>query len=141
VTQIPGSPEPEPTQASAAEPAAQQPAAASQDATPETVASNAWGRVDATGEVFVRTSEGERSVGSWQVGEPERALAFFGRKFDELALQVDLLEQRLNTTDLSAAQAEASIQRLRARGRITLTKSSPRGSGPSRTPERWRCST
>jgi hypothetical protein len=113
VTQIPGSPEPEPTQASAAEPAAQQPAAASQDATPETVASNAWGRVDANGEVFVRTADGERSVGSWQVGQPEQALAFFGRKFEDLAVQVDLLEQRLASGAAAPDETAAGARKLR----------------------------
>ena len=47
-----------------------------------------WGRVDDDGTVYVRTAEGERAVGSWQAGEPEEALAYFHRKFDELAGQV-----------------------------------------------------
>ena len=72
-----------------------------------------WGRVDDDGTVYVRTAEGERAVGSWQAGEPEEALAYFHRKYDELAGQVQLLEQRLKGTDLAPAQAEANIVKLR----------------------------
>ena len=30
-----------------------------------------WGRVAEDGTVFVKTSDGEREVGSWQAGTPE----------------------------------------------------------------------
>jgi hypothetical protein len=53
-----------------------------------------WGRVDETGTVFVRESTGERAVGQYPDGTPEEALAYFERKFVELAGQVTLLEQR-----------------------------------------------
>src|SRR3954468_996278 len=79
----------------------------------DTVTTDPWGRVDDDGTVYVRTAEGERAVGSWQAGEPEEALAYFRRKFDELAGQVQLLEQRVRGTDLPPAQAEASIAKLR----------------------------
>ncbi|MFG1684737.1 DUF349 domain-containing protein [Nonomuraea sp. NPDC049269] len=72
-----------------------------------------WGRVDDDGTVYVRTAEGERAVGSWQAGEPDEALAYFHRKYDELAGQITLLEQRVKGTDLAPAQAEASIVKLR----------------------------
>lgn len=81
---------------------------------PATVASNEWGRVDETGEVFVRTAAGERSVGSWQVGQPDAALAFFGRKFDDLAVQVDLLEKRLESGAAAPDDTAASVVKLRA---------------------------
>ncbi|NYI98817.1 hypothetical protein HNR12_005094 [Streptomonospora nanhaiensis] len=72
-----------------------------------------WGRVDDDGTVYVRTGEGERVVGSWQAGAPEEALAFFRRKYDALVTEVELLEKRLRTTDLSAAQAMSSVEKLR----------------------------
>lgn len=72
-----------------------------------------WGRVDDDGTVYVRTSEGERVVGSWQAGAPEEALAFYHRKYDALVTEVELLEKRLRTTDLSAAQALNSVDKLR----------------------------
>ncbi|MGL4339729.1 MAG: DUF349 domain-containing protein [Rhodoglobus sp.] len=53
-----------------------------------------WGRVDETGTVFVREAAGERVVGQYPDGTPEEALAYFQRKFTELAGQVTLLEQR-----------------------------------------------
>ena len=54
-----------------------------------------WGRVDETGTVFVREATGERAVGQYPDGSPEEALAYFQRKFSELAGQVTLLEQRV----------------------------------------------
>ena len=76
-------------------------------------ANDPWGRVDADGTVYVRTAEGERVIGSWQAGTPDEALAFYRRKFESLATEVGLLEQRLTTTDLSPAQAATAIGRLR----------------------------
>jgi len=76
-------------------------------------ATDAWGRVDAEGTVYVKTSDGERVVGSWQAGAPEEALAYFKRKYDALVTEIDLLEQRLKTTDLQPSQAQGSIDRLR----------------------------
>lgn len=75
-------------------------------------ANDPWGRVDADGTVYVRTAEGERKIGSWQAGTPDEALAFYRRKFESLATEVTLLEQRITTTDLSPAQAHSSIERL-----------------------------
>ncbi|HUA30185.1 MAG TPA: DUF349 domain-containing protein [Streptosporangiaceae bacterium] len=77
-------------------------------------ASDAWGRVADDGTVYVRTSAGERVVGSWQAGSPDEALAFFERKFAALETEVSLLEQRMATTDLSPAHAQATINRLLA---------------------------
>ncbi|MBH0115555.1 DUF349 domain-containing protein [Salinibacterium sp. NG253] len=56
---------------------------------------NEWGRVDETGTVFVREADGERAVGQYPDGTPEEALAYFTRKYHELAGQVTLLEQRV----------------------------------------------
>jgi uncharacterized coiled-coil protein SlyX len=77
------------------------------------VTTDSWGRVDEDGTVYVRTAAGERTVGSWQAGAPEEALAYFRRKYDALVTEIDLLEQRIKTTDLAAAQAEHTIARLR----------------------------
>ena len=78
-----------------------------------TTANHPWGRVDPDGTVYVRTAEGERVIGSWQAGSPEEALAFYRRKYQSLETEVVLLEQRLNSTDLSPSQAQASVERLR----------------------------
>jgi len=78
-----------------------------------TTANHPWGRVDPDGTVYVRTAEGERVIGSWQAGSPEEALAFYRRKYESLETEVTLLEQRLTATDLSPAQAQATVERLR----------------------------
>ncbi|MBV9088613.1 MAG: DUF349 domain-containing protein, partial [Mycobacteriaceae bacterium] len=54
-----------------------------------------FGRVDPDGTVWLITPAGERVIGSWQAGEPEAAFAQFGRRFDDLSTEVDLLERRL----------------------------------------------
>lgn len=53
-----------------------------------------WGRVDDDGTVYVREADGERAVGQYPDGSKEEALAYFERKFTDLAGQVTLLEQR-----------------------------------------------
>lgn len=53
-----------------------------------------WGRVDDDGTVYVRDGDGERAVGSYPDATPDEAMAYFERKYTELAGQVTLLEQR-----------------------------------------------
>lgn len=72
-----------------------------------------WGRVDDDGTVWVRTSEGERAVGSWAGGDADEGLAHFARRFDSLVTSVELLEQRVAAGRVSPADARASVQRLR----------------------------
>ncbi|MDN5859359.1 MAG: DUF349 domain-containing protein [Pseudonocardia sp.] len=54
-----------------------------------------WGRVDAEGTIYVRTSDGERTVGSWKAGAPAEGLAHFARRFDDILTEVELLFARL----------------------------------------------
>jgi hypothetical protein len=56
-----------------------------------------WGRIDANGTVFVKTADGEREIGSWQAGDVEAGLAFYERRYEDLATEVTLLEQRLES--------------------------------------------
>ncbi|MDT0464711.1 DUF349 domain-containing protein [Streptomyces gibsoniae] len=77
------------------------------------MSSDPWGRVDETGTVYVRTADGEQVVGSWQAGSPEEALAYFERKYEGLVVEIGLLEKRVQTTDLSAKDAQAAIGHLR----------------------------
>lgn len=71
-----------------------------------------WGRVDETGTVFVRTSDGEREVGQYPDATAEEALAYFERKYADLAGQVGLLEQRVRRGAPAAdvAKAVASLR-------------------------------
>jgi Domain of Unknown Function (DUF349) len=73
-----------------------------------------WGRVDQDGTVYVRTADGERSVGQYPEGTPEEALAFFTRRFDALAFEVQLLEQRVRAEALSPDEATESIKQVSA---------------------------
>ena len=63
----------------------------------ETTNTTPWGRVDETNTVYVREGDSERVVGQFPDGNAEEALAYFTRKFDELAGQVHVLEQRINS--------------------------------------------
>ncbi|WP_024796793.1 DUF349 domain-containing protein [Tomitella biformata] len=69
-----------------------------------------FGRVDDEGNVFLKTADGERQIGSWQAGEPSEGLAHFGRRFEDLATEVELLEVRLSsgTADLRKTRSAAS---------------------------------
>ncbi|GAB2819535.1 DUF349 domain-containing protein [Alpinimonas psychrophila] len=53
------------------------------------------GRVDEAGNVYVKTESGERLVGQYADVPAEEALAFFTRKFADVAQSVVLLEQRV----------------------------------------------
>jgi hypothetical protein len=72
-----------------------------------------WGRVAEDGTVYVRTAEGERAVGSWQAGTPEQGLAFYARRYDDLATEVGLLERRLATGAADPAAVGTTARRLR----------------------------
>lgn len=53
-----------------------------------------FGRVDAENNVFVNDG-GERKVGQYPGVTPDEALAYFVRKFEDIAAQVRILEQRV----------------------------------------------
>jgi hypothetical protein len=76
-------------------------------------AEDSWGRVADDGTVYVRTAAGERRVGSWQVGDPEGALAFFKRKYDAVALEVELLGSRITSGVLAPDDAHQAVRRER----------------------------
>ena len=78
------------------------------------VASNEWGRVADDGTVYVRTADGERAVGQYPEGTPEEALAFFTRRFEALAFEVQLLEQRVHAGALSPDEAHDSVRKVAA---------------------------
>ena len=91
------------------------PAADAPSATPAEPASNStsFGRVADDGTVFVRTPDGEKEVGSYPEATHEEALAYFARKYDELAASANLLLQRVVQTDLSTQDGQASLKTLR----------------------------
>jgi hypothetical protein len=77
------------------------------------VTTSEWGRVADDGTVYVRTADGERAVGQYPEGSPDEALAFFAKRYDELAGSVHLLEQRINAGVVSPDEGAESVRNLR----------------------------
>ena len=71
-----------------------------------------FGRVDDDGTAWVKTAEGERKIGSWQAGDAAEGLAHFGRRFDDLATEVALLEARLEAGTGDARKTKAAATTL-----------------------------
>ncbi|MGN0065711.1 MAG: DUF349 domain-containing protein [Nocardioides sp.] len=72
-----------------------------------------WGRVAEDGTVYVRTNDGERAVGQVPGESPEAALKFFTDRYDALAFEVQLLEQRIAASKLSPEEAAQVVKALR----------------------------
>jgi hypothetical protein len=84
--------------------------------TPEpTTVQEPWGRVDEDGTVSVREGESWRVVGQYPDGSAEEALAYFERKFSDLAGEVTLLEVRHRRGGASAADLRSTASTLRGR--------------------------
>ena len=73
-----------------------------------------FGRVDEDGTVYVRVGDEERVVGQYPEGTPQEALAFFTKRYDALAFEVQLLEQRIRGGAMSPDEATESINRVSA---------------------------
>jgi hypothetical protein len=71
-----------------------------------------FGRVDEDGTVYVRVGDHEHVVGQYPEGTPQEALAFFTKRYDALAFEVQLLEQRVRAGALSPDEATESINRV-----------------------------
>lgn len=72
-----------------------------------------WGRVGDDGTVYVRTADGgERAIGSWQAGDAAEGLTLYTRRYDALATEVSLLEQRLRSGAGDPTTVAKSAQRL-----------------------------
>lgn len=90
--------------------------AAAEPTTPESAPDDQpWGRVDEDGTVSVREAEGWRVVGQFPDGSPEEALAYFERKYTDLASEVTLLEVRHRRGGASASDLRSTANALRAK--------------------------
>ncbi|GAA1959805.1 DUF349 domain-containing protein [Microbacterium aquimaris] len=81
----------------------------------QTAAAEDWGRVEEDGTVSVREGDTWRVVGQFPDGTPAEALAYFERKYADLASEVTLLEVRhrrggASASDLRAAAAAVMIK-------------------------------
>lgn len=68
-----------------------------------------FGRVDSDGTVYVREGDTERSVGQIPDSTPEEALAFYVRRYENLATEVQLLETRVAAQAMSPEEAKTAI--------------------------------
>ena len=65
-----------------------------------------FGRIDDDGTAWLATPAGDVVVGQWAAGTRDEGLAFFGRKFDDIQVEVDLAAHRLREgRGLEAAKA------------------------------------
>ena len=74
---------------------------------------SAFGRVGEDGTVYVRTSAGEKPVGSYPGKTSEEALAYFVRKFEMLAAEIALLAARITSGALVPSDAYLAVKKLR----------------------------
>lgn len=75
-----------------------------------------FGRVDPDGTVYVRVGDTERSVGQAPDSTPEEALAFYTRRYENLAAEVSLLVSRVAAQAMSPEEARKAIAT--ARGNV-----------------------
>jgi hypothetical protein len=75
--------------------------------------SETWGRIADDGTVFVRTADGERAIGSWQAGTTDEGLAFYRRRYDDLAAEVSVLEGRVGAPTADPRTVAAAARKLR----------------------------
>ncbi|MEY4136808.1 MAG: hypothetical protein RL205_936 [Actinomycetota bacterium] len=78
-----------------------------------TTAPSPFGRVTDDGSVYLLAPEGEVLVGQYAAGTPQEGLAFFQRKYDDMAVEITLITARLSEGKASAEQAGTVLARVR----------------------------
>lgn len=72
----------------------------------------AHGRCDESGNVFIKTSDGETLVGQWQLDEGSGdPIAFFARRYLDLVTEVELTRTRLKEHNITPSNAESVLQK------------------------------
>lgn len=97
-----------PTPSAVPTPAALRPPTVKQGSDP-----SKFGRVTEDGTVYLSAPEGEIVVGQWAAGPPAEGLAFFGRKYDDLVIEIDLVSRRLGDGKASGEQAQGVLEKVR----------------------------
>ena len=72
-----------------------------------------FGRVADDGTVYVWTRHGEKPVGSYPGKSKEEALAYFVRKFEQLASEIALTAARIRSGAMVPSDAEQAVAKLR----------------------------
>jgi hypothetical protein len=70
--------------------------------------------VEDDGTVYVRTADGERSVGQMPDATPDEALSFFVKRYTDLLFEVELLEKRVTAGALAPDEAAGSVKKVHA---------------------------
>lgn len=89
------------------------PSALRRPVTATSTSPSAFGRVTDDGSVYLLAPEGEVLVGQYAAGTPAEGLAFFQRKYDDLAIELSLITARVKDSKASAEQAGAVLARVR----------------------------
>jgi hypothetical protein len=72
-----------------------------------------WGRIADDGTVYVRTPAGEeRVIGSWQAGTADEGFEFYGRRYDDLAAEVGILEARITSPGADPKAVAAAVRKI-----------------------------
>lgn len=88
------------------------PAAAPVTSAPIASDASEWGRVTEDGTVEVREGDAWRPVGQYPDGTTDEALAYYARKFDDLAVKFGTLETRAQSGGSSASDLTKQANRL-----------------------------
>jgi hypothetical protein len=75
-------------------------------------AEHPWGRITDDGTVYLRTADGERVIGSWQAGTGAEGIAYYTRKYEDLAAEVAVLEGRVASPTADVKTIRAAVARL-----------------------------
>ena len=70
------------------------------------------GRIDDDGTVWLSTRDGERAIGEWKAGPLSEGLIFFGKHYESLQTEVDVLHARLHTHPEEAVSTRRSAEAL-----------------------------
>lgn len=72
-----------------------------------------WGRVTEDGTVFLNAPEGEVEVGQYTAGTPHEGLTFYARKYDDLVVEIDVIQTRITEGKTSAEAAAQVVKKVR----------------------------
>ncbi len=72
-----------------------------------------WGRVSEDGTVFLKAPEGEVEVGQYAAGTPHEGLTFYARKYDDLVVEIDVIQTRIKDGKASADATTQVVKKVR----------------------------
>lgn len=73
----------------------------------------AWGHVDDDHVIWLHAPEGNVRVAQWEAGDASAGLALYGRKFDDIVIELELAAKRLSDGRATPEATSAILTRLR----------------------------